>query len=65
MHFLTKFSIALVLPAFVPTEPFEPLDTVTYTAAANSAVVPAGETFTCTPTVCRGAEDPHCRRRCA
>jgi len=30
LRFLTKFALALVLPAFVPAEPFPPLATVTY-----------------------------------
>lgn len=32
VRFLVKFALALVLPAFVPAEPFPPLVTVTYTA---------------------------------
>lgn len=36
MRFLTKFVLALVLPAFVPAEPFPPLVTVTYTRAAST-----------------------------
>lgn len=31
-RFLAKFALALVLPAFVPAEPFPPLVTVTYAA---------------------------------
>jgi endonuclease YncB( thermonuclease family) len=58
MRFLTKFVIALVLPAFVPAEPFEPLVTVTYTGAATSAAVPAGSTFTCTPTAVWDGDGP-------
>lgn len=34
MRFLAKFMLALVLPALVPAEPFEPLATVAYTADA-------------------------------
>lgn len=49
MHFLAKFSVALVLPAFVTGAPFSPLTTVTYANAASS-IVTAGETFECTPT---------------
>lgn len=32
MRFLVKFALALVVPAFVPAEPFPPLATVSYTA---------------------------------
>jgi hypothetical protein len=34
VRFATKFLIALVLPAFVPAEPFPPLATVSYTASS-------------------------------
>jgi endonuclease YncB( thermonuclease family) len=34
VKFATKFALALVLPAFVPAEPFPPLATVTSTADA-------------------------------
>jgi endonuclease YncB( thermonuclease family) len=37
MRFLTKFVLALVLPAFVPAEPFPPLATLNYKAKAASA----------------------------
>jgi hypothetical protein len=37
MRFLTKFVVALVLPAFVPAEPFPPLTTLTYTGRAADA----------------------------
>jgi endonuclease YncB( thermonuclease family) len=36
VRFLTKFVLALVLPAFVPAEPFPPIVSVTYSAAAGS-----------------------------
>jgi endonuclease YncB( thermonuclease family) len=36
MRFVTKFAIAMALPLFVPTEPFPPLVTVTYTAGPGS-----------------------------
>lgn len=57
MHFLTKFAIALVLPALAPAEPFPPLATVTPTSAA-SQVVDAGQTFTCTPTAVWDGDGP-------
>ena len=37
MRFITKFGLALVLPAFAPTEPFPPLATVTYSGEAHSS----------------------------
>lgn len=37
MRFVTKFALLAALPAFVPGEPFPPLATVTYTAAAGAA----------------------------
>lgn len=49
LPFLTKLSIALVLPALGTADFFSPLPTVTYTNAAAS-IVATGETFTCTPT---------------
>lgn len=58
MHFLTKFGIVLILPAFVPAEPFPPLATVTYTGTASTSVVPAGMTFTCTPTAVWDGDGP-------
>jgi hypothetical protein len=58
MRFLTKFALALVLPAFVPAKPFPPLVTVTYTADANPPIVPAGETFTCTPVAVWDGDGP-------
>jgi endonuclease YncB( thermonuclease family) len=36
MRFLTKFALALALPAFVPAEPFPPLATLTPKAGAAS-----------------------------
>jgi endonuclease YncB( thermonuclease family) len=58
MRFVTKFALALILPAFVPAEPFPPLATVTYRADARSQIVPAGETFTCTPTAVWDGDGP-------
>lgn len=58
MHFLTKFSIALVLPAFVPAEPYPPLATVTYTVADSTPIVSAGARFTCTPTAVWDGDGP-------
>lgn len=58
MHFLTKFSIALVLPAFVPAEPYPPLATVTYTVADSTPIVSAGASFTCTPTAVWDGDGP-------
>jgi endonuclease YncB( thermonuclease family) len=58
MHFLTKFVFALVLPAFVPAEPFPPLASVTYSHANSAPVVPAGETFLCTPTAVWDGDGP-------
>lgn len=58
MRFLTKFVLALALPAFIPAEPFPPLATVTYTAAEPSTIVPAGETFNCTPTAVWDGDGP-------
>jgi endonuclease YncB( thermonuclease family) len=58
MRFVTKFALALILPAFVPAEPFPPLATVTYKADAKSQIVPAGQTFTCTPTAVWDGDGP-------
>lgn len=58
MRFLAKFAMALVLPAFVPAEPFPPLATVTYTAAALPEVVSRGATFSCTPTAVWDGDGP-------
>lgn len=58
MHFLSKFAIALVLPAFVPAEPFPPLATVTYTGSTSAPVVAAGESFTCTPIAVWDGDGP-------
>lgn len=58
MRFLTKFVIALVLPAFVPAEPYPPLSTLTYTADAKPAVIPPGATFTCTPVAVWDGDGP-------
>lgn len=57
MHFLTKFAIALVLPAFVPPEPFPPLATVRYVGESQSALS-AGQSFTCTPTAVWDGDGP-------
>lgn len=57
MRFLTKFALVLVLPAFVPAEPFPPLASVSYTGAA-SPVVPAGRTFACTPVAVWDGDGP-------
>ena len=58
MRFLTKCAIALVLPAFVPAEPFPSLATVTSTAAAGatwtncpSPVVTDGDSLRCSERV--------------
>lgn len=56
MRFLTKFALLLVLPAFVPGEPFPPLASATYTPTAG--VVPAGQTFRCTPTAVWDGDGP-------
>ncbi|MGN6155389.1 MAG: hypothetical protein ACTHN4_06610 [Sphingomicrobium sp.] len=56
MRFLTKFALALVLPAFVPAEPFPPLTTLTYTG--HAAVVPEGLQFKCTPTAVYDGDGP-------
>jgi hypothetical protein len=37
MRFLTKFVLALTIPAFVPAEPYPPLATLGYTGAGASA----------------------------
>jgi hypothetical protein len=58
MRFLTKFVLALILPAFVPAEPFPPLGTVTYTGAASNPVVPLGLQFQCTPTAVYDGDGP-------
>lgn len=58
MRFLTKFALALVLPAFVPAEPFPPLATLTYEAEGRTAVVPAGLTFKCTPVAVYDGDGP-------
>lgn len=56
VRFLTKFAIALVLPAFVPAEPFPPLATVSYTGTGET--VPAGLEFRCTPTAVWDGDGP-------
>lgn len=58
MHFLTKFSIAVVAPAFVPAEPYPPLASITYTATQSTPIVSAGATFTCTPTAVWDGDGP-------
>lgn len=58
MRFLTKFTLALVLPAFVPAEPFPPLVTVSSTQAASTNIVPAGVSFRCTPTAVYDGDGP-------
>lgn len=58
MRFVTKFVIALVLPAFVPAEPYPPLVTVSYSGAASGQVVPAGSTFTCRPIAVWDGDGP-------
>jgi endonuclease YncB( thermonuclease family) len=57
MRVLTKFALVLVLPAFVPAEPFPPLASVSYTGAA-SPVVPAGRAFACTPVAVWDGDGP-------
>lgn len=49
MRFLTKFAMVLVLPAFVPAEPFEPLVTVSYTNSPSN--VPAARTSFTEPAI--------------
>lgn len=56
MRFLTKFTLALVPPAFAPAEPFSPLTTLTYTGQA--AIVPDGLQFKCTPTAVYDGDGP-------
>lgn len=58
MRFLSKFLLALVLPAFFPAEPFPPLATLTYTNASSTPIVSAGETFRCTPTAVYDGDGP-------
>jgi hypothetical protein len=55
MRFLTKFVLALVLPAFVPAEPFPPLTTLTYTA--QGAEAPSRQIRQRTITVYEGVVD--------
>lgn len=54
MRFLTKFAIALALPAFVPAEPYPPLATISYSpaegatwSACPSAHAVDGDTIRC------------------
>ena len=54
VRFLTKFIIALVMPVFVPAEPFPPLTSLTYKANAGSPWLPClaprvvdGDTIRC------------------
>jgi endonuclease YncB( thermonuclease family) len=56
MRFLTKFALALVLPAFVPAEPFPPLATISY--ARHTPVVPEGVQFRCTPIAVYDGDGP-------
>lgn len=58
MRFLTKFALALVLPAFVPAEPSKPLATLTHTGSADSPVVPSGQLFRCTPVAVWDGDGP-------
>lgn len=50
MRFLTKFTFALLLPAFVPAEPYPPLATLSYTGAE-----PSGWNECASPDVVDGA----------
>ena len=79
MRFLTKFALALLLPAFVPAEPYPPLATLSYTGAGAtvwsecpSPYVIDGDTIRCGPERVRllGIDAPELHgcpryRRCA
>lgn len=58
IQFLSRFAIALVLPALMQAEAFPPLATVTYTSTASAPVVAAGSTFTCTPSAVWDGDGP-------
>lgn len=58
VRFVTKFAIALVLPAFVPVEPFPPLATVSLGAAETVTLVPSGRAFACTPVAVWDGDGP-------
>lgn len=59
MRFWPSFLALLILPAFIPAEPFPPLATVTYTgAAADTPIEAAGATFKCTPTAVWDGDGP-------
>jgi endonuclease YncB( thermonuclease family) len=58
LRFLTKFLLALVIPAFVPAEPYPPLATLTYTSSASTPVVPDGRSFKCTPGAVYDGDGP-------
>ncbi len=58
MHFLTKLSMALVLPTFATAEPASAGTTEAYTDAASAGIVPAGAAFSCTPTAVWDGDGP-------
>lgn len=58
MRFLTKFGLALTIPAFVPAEPYPPLATVSHTDAGPSAWRECGSPSAIDGTIIRcGAEN--------
>lgn len=56
MRFFTKFALALILPAFVPAEPFPPLTTISYTQAASAWITCLAPRVTDGDTIRCGAE---------
>jgi endonuclease YncB( thermonuclease family) len=58
MHFLAKLYVVLVLPTFATADPVSARTNEPYTDAASSGIVPAGETFQCTPTAVWDGDGP-------
>lgn len=54
----TVFVMTLILPAFVPTDGNAPVAALLGAARARTPIVPAGETFRCTPTAVYDGDGP-------
>jgi hypothetical protein len=52
------FALTLILPALVPADDYPSLDPMLGAAEARTPIVPAGETFRCTPTAVYDGDGP-------